>query len=378
MKRILVVGAGYAGAIIARELADQGGFMVEVIDRRPHIAGNAYDPVDPESGLRIHRYGPHIFHTNDEAVFAHLSRFTGWLPYEHRVEAYVEGIGHVPLPINRTTLNRLYALDLRSEEDVRRYLDGVRCRHEQPRTARAVVENHYGRELTELFFARYSAKMWALSLDELPASVINRLPVRLSDERGYFTDKIQAMPADGYETMFRNILDHPSITVRLSTAFDRALESGYDHVFNSMPIDVYFGNVHGPLPYRSIKFRHERIPGHRQPVPTVNLTDTGPVTRRTDWRLYPGCGTRDDYAIVTSEYPCSYEENDLERYYPVKTVTGDSQRIYLRYQAMAAQLPHVTFIGRCGQYVYFDMHQVVANSLMIARRYLGTGTVPTL
>lgn len=370
MRRILVVGAGFAGAVVARELADAGGHAIDVIDRRDHIAGNAFDPVDAESGLRIHRYGPHIFHTNDEGVFAFLSRFTSWIPYNHCVEAYVEGVGHVPLPINRTTLNRLYRLDLRTEEDVRAYLETIRERHESPRNAREAVENVYGKELTELFFARYSEKMWQLTLDQLPASVVARLPVRYDDQRSYFSDKIQAMPEHGYETLFRNLLDHPAITVRLGVEFDPAMESGYDHVFNSMPIDVYFGLAHGPLPYRSIRFRHEKVPNHRQPTPTVNFTDTGPVTRQTDWRLYPGCGTRDDYAIVTSELPCSYEENGFERYYPVKTVDGGPQEIYRKYQAMAKELPHVTFIGRCGQYQYFDMHQVVANSRMIAKRFL--------
>jgi len=376
MKRILVVGAGYAGSIIARELADAGGYDIEVIDRRSHIAGNAFDPVDPQSGLRIHRYGPHIFHTNDETIFAHLSRFTEWIPYTHRVEAYVEGVGHVPLPINRTTLNRCFGLELKTNEDVRAYLDGIRCRHDHPRNAREAVENIYGTHLTEVFYSRYSQKMWNLPLEELPAAVVARLPVRYSDEDSYFSDKIQAMPAHGYETMFQNMLDHPRIKVRVSTEFDRSREGDYHHIFNSMPIDVYFNLAHGSLPYRSIRFRHERIPGHQQPTPTVNLTDTGPVTRRTDWRLYPGCGTRADYAIVTSEYPCSYEDNDHERYYPVKTVSGEPQERYKRYQQMAAGLDHMTFIGRCGQYVYFDMHQVVANSLMLAKRFLQREAAP--
>ena len=369
-KRILVVGAGFAGATIARELADSGRFAVHVIDRRHHIAGNAFDPVDPGLKLRIHRYGPHIFHTNDQRIFDYLSRFTEWLPYTHRVEAWVEGTGYVPLPINRQTLNLIYRRQLADEAEVTAFLETIRGRHDHPANARQMAENIYGPELTELFFERYTRKMWGMALSALPAEVLKRLPVRYDDNPNYFNDKIQAMPKHGYLGLFENLLDHPAISVTLDCAFEKAMEADYAHVFNSMPIDVYFDERFGALPYRSIKFQHERLAAHDQPTPTVNFTDDGIYTRQTDWRLYPGCDLGAESVLLTREIPCGYEDNDHERYYPVKTVDGAPQALYRRYRAEAEKLRHTTFIGRCGQYIYYDMHQVVANSLTIARGFL--------
>jgi len=370
VSRVLVVGAGFAGAVVARELADRG-IDVDLIDRRDHLAGNAFDPVDAATGIRVHRFGPHIFHTSDRQVVDWLSRFTGWLPYRHRVEAFVAGVGHVPLPINRTTLNRLYGLELRTEPEMRAFLDRVRASHPRPANAREAAENLYGAELTELFFARYSRKMWELDLADLPSSVVARLPVRYDDNPEYFDDAFQALPDLGYGALFENMLDHERIRVRLATPFSRGCERGYDHVFTSAAIDDWFDLRFGPLPYRSIRFAHRVVADHRQSVPTVNLTDASPVTRITDWRLYPGHGAGAD-ALLTSETPCSYEDNGFERYYPAKRVDGVPQERYARYRALADALPSVTFIGRCGQYQYFDMHQVVANSRLIARRFLAT------
>lgn len=367
---ILVVGAGFAGATIARELADSGRFSVHVIDRRDHIAGNAFDPVDVDLNLRIHRYGPHIFHTNDQRIVDYLSRFTEWIPYTHRVEAWVENTGYVPLPINRLTLNSIYRQQLANEEEVKAFLDTLRCHHANPRNAQQVAENTFGRELTQLFFARYTKKMWGIELSDLPSEVLARLPVRYDDNRDYFNDKFQAMPKHGYISLFENLLDHPAISVTLSCVFDKTMEKDYVHVFNSMPIDAYFYERFGALPYRSIKFEHRRVDAHEQPVPTVNFTDEGIYTRQTDWRLYPGCDFGATSALLTLEEPCSYEKNDFERYYPVKTVDGAPQRLYRRYREEADHLPNVTFIGRCGQYIYYDMHQVVANSLKIAKVFL--------
>ncbi len=370
-QNILIVGAGFAGATIARELADSGRYKVHIIDQRNHIAGNAYDPVDKTLNLRIHQYGPHIFHTNDQRIFDYLSCFTRWIPYEHKVEALVENIGHVPLPINRMTLNKIYQRQLNNEEDVKNFLDSIKCHHAAPANALEMAENIYGSELTKLFFGRYTKKMWAMELSELPAEVLARLPVRYDDNRNYFNDKIQAMPEQGYVTLFENLLDHPDISITLSCTFEKNMEKDYCHIFNSMPIDVYFEEKFGALPYRSIQFVHEKVVENNQAVPTVNFTDDGIYTRQTDWRLYPGCnlGNRKEI-LLTKEIPCSYEENNFERYYPVKTVEGLPQQIYKQYRNEAEKLKHITFIGRCGQYIYYDMHQVVANSLKIAKDFL--------
>ncbi len=369
-QRILIVGAGFAGATIARELADSGRYQIQLIDRRDHIGGNAYDPVDDGLNLRIHRYGPHIFHTNDQGIFEYLSRFTEWLPYRHRVEARVDHVGYVPFPINRVTINKVCRQQLQDEEDTIAYLNNIRCHHKHPANAQEVAESIYGTELTELFFSRYTRKMWGIELSTLPASVLQRLPVRYDSNSSYFNDQFQAMPKHGYIGLFENLLDHPSINLSLNCAYEKSMDANYLHVFNSMPIDVYFDQRFGPLPYRSIKFEHTSLEMHEQPTPTINFTDNSEYTRQTDWRLYPGCDLGARSVLLTKEIPCNYEDNNYERYYPVKTVDGEPQALYRRYKNEAEKLPNMTFIGRCGQYIYYDMHQVVANSLKIARNFL--------
>ena len=373
--RILVVGAGFAGAVVARELADSGRCNVTVIERRDHIGGNAYDTVHPKTGARFHKYGPHIFHTNSSKVVDYLSRFTGWLPYRHKVRALLPG-GHLaPMPINRETLNEHYGLALTTAEEMKAFLEEIREPVEEPANAREYLNSIYGSELTELFFGRYTHKMWGLDLSRLPASVVARLPVRYDDDPHYFDDSYQMMPDQGYLSLFEKLLDHEKIEVRLGMEFEHAMEQGYGHVFNSMPIDDYYGNEFGPLPYRSIKFDHRFDESFEEDVPTVNFTDTGLYTRKTAWALYPGCGGEIG-KHVTYEIPCSYEDNNLERYYPIKTVDGWPQRRYKQYEELAKKQKNMTFIGRCGQYVYYDMHQVVANSLTIARRFIeSTSTI---
>ncbi len=368
-KNILVVGAGFAGAVIARDLADTGQYSIDVIDARPHAAGNCFDPYDEKNKLRIHQYGPHIFHTNNQDIFDYLSRFTGWLPYNHKVEALVEGIGFVPFPINIQTINHLYNKSYSKESEMKYFLSQLCEHHKKVENARQAAENSYGKELVELFFARYTKKMWDLELEELPASVVARLPLRYDDRSGYFDDKYQAMPQNGYVALFENLLNHPDIHLYLDTSFVRTMENQYHHIFNSMAIDEYYDYEFDALPYRSIKYRHQLKKEHHQPVPTVNLTDEGPVTRYTDWRLYPGCGTLESESVISYEYPCSYEDNNNERYYPVKTIDNVPQQRFKQYEQLSKKNNKCTFIGRCGQYRYLDMHQVVANSRMVAKRY---------
>jgi len=367
--RVLVVGAGFSGSVVARQLADAGVEHIQVIDRRDHVAGNAYDPVHPDTGGRFHQYGPHIFHTNDQGVVDYLSRFTQWLPYQHRVRAILPGGADAPMPINRDTLQAHYGTALPSEQAMQDFLARVREPVDNPRNAQEYLYGIYGRELTQLFFGNYTYKMWGLTLAETPVSVVARLPVRYGDEANYFDDAFQMMPRDGYHSLVSAMLEHERIAVALSCPFDRSMEAGYDHVFNSMPIDEYFDNAFGPLPYRSIRFEHRFDEPFAHAVPTVNFTDTGRYTRKTAWPLYPGCGGEVG-RHVTYEVPCSYEDNGFERYYPIKTVDGWPQRRYKQYEALAREQPNMTFIGRCGQYIYYDMHQVVANSLGIARRFL--------
>ena len=245
----LIIGAGFAGSTIARALADAGR-KVHLIDRRAHIGGNAFDELDAH-GVLVHRYGPHIFHTNSEKVWEFLSRFTEWCPYEHRVLGVVDG-KHYPFPINRDTLNLLYGLNL-DEAGAAAFFERVREPREPVRSSEDVVLNSVGRDLYEKFFLNYTRKQWGLEPAQLKAGVAARIPVRTNTDDRYFTDTFQAMPLHGYTKMFERMLDHPNITVELGVNFaDVRQRGGWGHVVYTGPIDAYFGHCYGPLPYRSL------------------------------------------------------------------------------------------------------------------------------
>ncbi len=371
-KSILVVGAGFAGAVYARTLADNG-HAVRVIDRRSHIAGNAYDEVTAE-GVRLHRYGPHLFHTSNRRVVDWLSRFTVLDEYQHRVEALLDDASCVPLPINRATINAVFGVALADEASVRAFLAGQAEPRAAIRNAADHLVAHIGLRLTDLFFRPYTRKMWRMELEELDAAVVKRIPIRTDDEDRYFPDDLyQAMPRDGYTAAFGRILDHPAISVELDTAFEHAMLDRHAHCFNSMPIDEFFGFDEGALPYRSIRFHHRAKPDAyaRGSTPVVNFTDARPFTRETDWSRLPGHRVRDTgRKTITLEEPCDYLDNDLERYYPVKTSDGRHDATYQRYRKRAERLGGVSFIGRCGTYQYLDMHQVINQSLAGAEAWL--------
>lgn len=370
-RRILVVGAGFAGAVYARELA-QAGFSVTVIDRRSHIAGNAYDE-ETGAGIRLHRYGPHLFHTNNARVVEWLRRFGEFLPYEHRVVACLADGRHVPLPINLHTLEAIFGVTISGEEEAQCLLAGQAEAIEAPQNAEEYLLSRIGRRLTDIFFAPYTRKMWGLDLAALSADVVKRIPIRYDTDDRYFpNDEFQLLPSQGYTRLFENILDHENINVILNTPFEEAMRAAYLHCFNSMAIDEYFGEVHGPLPYRSIRFHHRLVPRSVAGLAaTVNFTDDQPFTRETDWSLLPGHILRPGpEKILTLEEPCDYRDNNHERYYPVKSTDGAEQVLLEKYRAMAALLPDMTFIGRCGTYMYLDMHQVINQSLAGVREWL--------
>ncbi len=377
-KRILVVGAGFAGAVHARELAE-AGFEVNVLDRRGHLGGNAYDEVCA-TGQRVHRYGPHLFHTNNEQVVRWLRRFSAFVPYQHRVQALLADGRRVPLPVNRATINAVFGLRLRDAQAVRDFLRTQAVPDTAPANAAAFLYASIGKLLTDLFFRPYTRKMWALELEELDAAVVRRIPIRFDDESRYFPDqRFQMLPRHGYARLFEAILGHPRIRVTLNQAFDARLLAGYAHCFASMPIDEFFAGRFGPLPYRSIRFHHEiRAASAASPgAATVNFTDAGPLTRETDWSLLP-CQPAPGSALttVTREEPCDYLANDLERYYPVKTSDGRHQATYAKYKALADATAGISFIGRCGTYQYLDMHQVISQSLTRVRAWLRGSSAP--
>jgi UDP-galactopyranose mutase len=367
------VGAGFAGATHARVLAE-AGVSVDVIDRRPHVAGNAFDAVD-STGVRRHEYGPHLFHTNSDRVMAWLDRFTRFLPYEHRVTVRLPGDGrHVPLPINRATVNAVFGLDLRDEPAVRDFLGSVAVPCSRPRNAAEWLHARVGVVLTDLFFRPYTRKMWGIELEAMAASVVRRVPARADDETRYFpTDRHQGLPAGGYTELVLRVLDHPRIRVRLGVPFARDLLRGYAFCFNGMPIDEFFDYVHGPLPYRSLRFHHREEASSRDVGPTaqVNFADASPWTRQSDWSLLPGHVVRaTGRKTVTLEEPCDARDNGLERYYPVPDGDGRNGALYRRYLALAAREPRLRFVGRCGTYRYLDMDQVIAQSIQSAQDWL--------
>ncbi len=356
----LVVGAGFAGCVLAERLASQLGKRVLLIDRRSHIGGNAYDHVN-ENGLLVHKYGPHIFHTNSERVVSYLSRFTAWRPYEHRVLARVDDM-LVPVPINQTTINRLYGLDL-DEEGVARFLAQRAEPVAQIRTSRDVVINQIGQELYEKFFQGYTRKQWGLDPSQLDKSVTSRVPTRTDADDRYFRDKFQQMPLHGYTRMFERMIDHPRIRLMLNTDFREVRESlPCGHLIYSGPVDEYFDFCYGKLPYRSLSFRHETLPQEKfQAAAVVNYPSPKvPYTRITEYKQLTG--QVHPHTSISYEFPT--DEGDP--YYPVPT--PENAALYKRYEALAERTRGVTFVGRLGTYRYYNMDQVVAQSLALFER----------
>lgn len=359
--RILVVGAGFAGSVIARELAEQG-YPVRLIDRRPHIGGNAFDELD-QHGILIHRYGPHIFHTNSERIFQYLSRFTEWRPYEHRVLSVVDGKTY-PFPVNRDTLNRLYDLEL-DEAGAEAFLTRVRENREPVRNSEDVILNGVGRDLYEKFYLNYTRKQWGLEPSELKAGVAARIPVRTNTDDRYFTDRFQAMPLHGYTKMFETMLDHPGIAVETETEFDCVRDlPACSHLFYTGPIDVYFSRRFGSLPYRSLRFEHEHLPdtAQFQPVGTVNYPNDHAYTRITEFKHLSG--QNGPGTSIVREYPTA----EGAPYYPVPR--EENEILLKRYQELASREEKVSFVGRLAEYRYYNMDQVVGAALAAAASFI--------
>lgn len=358
---VVIVGAGFAGSVLAERLAADGGQRVLLCDRRKHIGGNAYDEHDA-AGILIHRYGPHIFHTNSDEIVSYLSRFTAWRPYEHRVLAQV-GDKRVPMPINRTTLNALYDLKLGSDAEVEAFLRSRAEPIAELRSSKDVVINQIGSELYRTFFEGYTRKQWGLDPSELDKAVTARVPTRHSVDDRYFLDTFQAMPLHGYTAMFENMLDHDNIDLTLGVdhAEIRA-ENLAPHTIYTGPIDEYFGHRFGALPYRSLAFQHETLDQRRfQPVAVVNFPDEAvPYTRITEYKHLTG--------QVHRQTSISYEipQDGGDPYYPIPR--PENAALYKRYAALAGEHPEVSFVGRLGSYRYYNMDQVVGQALAHYRR----------
>lgn len=358
---VMVVGAGFAGAVMAERLAADGGKRVLVIDRRPHIAGNAFDHRDA-AGILVHQYGPHIFHTNSADIFDYLSRFTDWHPYEHRVLADVDG-RLVPMPINRTTLNMLYGLNLSSDAEVEAFLAARAEPVDTIRTSADVVVSKVGRELYETFFRGYTRKQWGIDPSDLDKSVTARVPTRTCTDDRYFGDTYQAMPRAGYTRMFEAMLTHPNIDLLLGVDYNDVRDAyPHDHLVFTGPIDEYFGFRYGRLPYRSLRFEHRTLDEvQHQPVAVVNYpSEDVPYTRVTEYKHLTGQVA--DRTSVTYEYPSATGDP----YYPIPR--EENQALYKRYESLALAEPNVSFVGRLATYRYYNMDQVVGQALATYRR----------
>ena len=358
----LIVGAGFAGSVLAERLTSQLGKRVLLVDRRRHIGGNAYDEKDA-GGVLMHRYGPHIFHTNSEEVAGYLSQFTRWRPYEHRVLACVRGGLLVPMPINRTTLNLLYCLDLSTEAAAAAFLAARAEPVEKVRTSKDVVVSTVGPELYETFFQGYTRKQWGVDPSELDRSVTARVATRTDTDDRYFLDKFQNMPADGYTRMFENMLDQPGITLELGVDFEDVRdEAVWDRLVYTGPIDEFFDFRFGKLPYRSLRFRHETLDQEWfQPVAVVNYPHPAePHTRISEYKHMTGQAHR--RTTITYEYPTA----EGDPYYPVPR--PENQALYKRYEGLALETPNVHFVGRLATYRYYNMDQVVGQALATFRR----------
>jgi UDP-galactopyranose mutase len=351
---VFIVGAGFSGAVLAERLAT-AGLSVLIIDKRPHIGGNAYDAVDSH-GVRIHPYGPHIFHTNGANIAKYLSRFTEWRPYEHRVLAKAGDL-LVPIPINIDTLNALYGLQL-DETTVQAFYEKVREPRETLKTSEDVVLNAVGRDLYEKFFRGYTRKQWGLDPSELAASVAARIPTRTNRDGRYFTDTFQRMPLHGYTRMFERMLSHPRIDVQTGVDFFKVRKNvRAKHIVYTGPVDAFFGCCFGKLPYRSIRFVHEHLPDTAlyQSVGTVNFPNDHAYTRITEFKHLTGqkhAGTS-----IVREYP----QDEGDPYYPVPRAANEA--LYQRYAALALAETEVTFVGRLAQYRYYNMDQCVGAAL---------------
>lgn len=355
----LIVGAGFAGSVLAERLASQLGKKVLIVDKRNHIGGNAYDRYN-EAGVLVHKYGPHIFHTNSKEVLQYLSNFTEWRSYEHRVRASVDG-QLVPIPINLDTINKLYGQNLTSFE-LEEFFAKVAEKKEYIRTSEDVVVNKVGRELYEKFFRNYTRKQWDMDPSELDKSVTARVPTRTNRDDRYFTDTYQAMPLHGYTVMFEKMLSHPNIKIMLNTDY-REIQKiiPYREMIYTGPVDAFFDYRYGKLPYRSLEFKHETHNKQvHQPAPVINYPNEHLYTRCTEFKYLTG--QEHPKTSIVYEFP----QAEGDPYYPVPR--PENAELYKKYKELADAVPDVYFVGRLATYKYYNMDQCVAQALTIYKQ----------
>ena len=365
MKKIAIVGAGFSGSVIARELAERG-YSVDVFDSREHVAGNCYTARDAQSGIMLHVYGPHIFHTSNERVWEYVQRFDRFMPFINRVKAHARG-EVFSLPINLMTINQLFNKQF-SPAEARAFIaeQGDQSITE-PRTFEDQALRFVGRKMYETFFRGYTRKQWGLEPSELPASILKRLPVRFNYNDNYYGSKYQGIPEHGYTYIVERILEHTNIRVHLSTSFSRDQAQEYVHVFYSGPIDAWFNHTEGRLSYRTLDFETVRAEGDYQGNPVINYCDEDvPWTRVAEHKHFTPWEEHDQ-TVLFREHSRLCGENDTP-YYPIRLV-HDKARLQ-RYVELAKAEQGVTFVGRLGTYRYLDMHITIAEALDAAEQFL--------
>lgn len=364
--KLLCVGAGFSGAVVAREMA-LAGHEVLVVDQRDHVAGNCHTTRDPETGVMVHVYGPHIFHTDNEEVWEYVTGFGDFMPYTNRVKSVTGGQVYT-LPINLHTINQFFGTT--HGPDAARALIAEKADGSigEPVSFEEQALKFVGRELYEAFLKGYTLKQWGLSPTELPASILKRLPVRFNYDDNYFAHQFQGMPRDGYTAIVEAILDHPGITVELGRNYTPAENARFDHVFYSGPLDAYFDHAHGRLGYRTLDFEAFRHEGDYQGNAVINYPDESvPYTRITEhkhfapWEEHAG-------SVCYREYSRACGPDDIP-YYPIRLV--DDKAGLAAYEALAAAEAGVTFLGRLGTYRYLDMDVTIGEALAVAKRMLG-------
>jgi UDP-galactopyranose mutase len=371
LRRIAVAGAGFSGAVIAYQLA-RAGCIVDVFDSRPHIAGNCYTARDPKTGIIVHVYGPHIFHTDNDKVWTFIRGFDDFIPFTNRVKAIAQG-RVFSLPINLLTINQFFGRTF-SPSEAQCFLDSIGDKSiSEPHTFEEQALRFVGRELYEAFFKGYTIKQWGIEPSELPASVLKRLPIRFNYDDNYYSSLFQAMPAHGYTHIVEKLLDHPTINVFLNRKFERAHRSDYDHTFYSGPIDAWFDYQFGRLAYRTLDFVVEHHSGDFQGNAVINYCDIEvPWTRISEHKHFSPWETCKD-TIIFKEFSRLTESNDVP-YYPIRLAKDKAD--LTQYVALARAEAKVTFIGRLGTYRYIDMDVAIGEALEAAHLYLTSDSMP--
>ncbi|HCA9133155.1 TPA: UDP-galactopyranose mutase [Klebsiella quasipneumoniae] len=364
-KNILIVGAGFSGVVIARQLAEQG-HHIRIIDQRDHIGGNSYDARDPQTDVMVHVYGPHIFHTDNETVWNYVTQHAEMMPYVNRVKATVNG-QVFSLPINLHTINQFFAKTCSPDEARALIAEKGDSSILEPKTFEEQALRFIGKELYEAFFKGYTIKQWGMEPSQLPASILKRLPVRFNYDDNYFNHRFQGMPKLGYTKMIESIANHENITIELQQSFNAEEREQYDHVFYSGPLDAFYSYQYGRLGYRTLDFEKFTWQGDYQGCAVMNYCSLDvPYTRITEHKYFSPWESHEG-SVCYKEYSRECGEKDIP-YYPIRQM-GEMDLLD-KYLSLAENEKNMTFVGRLGTYRYLDMDVTIAEALNTADKYL--------